>query len=448
MSYTLNNRQQISFRNYLLLVIPLTLSTITVPILGAIDTALVGHLPNPSFIAGVTISTIIFNTLYWLFGFLRISTTSFTAQALDNLSHLKSALFRPLFIALLLGILFIIGKSLIFGIFIKFSNPSAEVYFYAKEYFDILIFGAPFTLINYVLIGFLMGRSHVKLVLYLQIFINIINIALSILFVWYFNMDVKGVALSTLLAQISMMIIATILVYRMGMFDIGIDDLKEYFSWTSLKEIILINSDLMIRTVCLLTVINLFISNSTTLGTEILAANSILFQIQYLMAYIYDGFANAASILSGQAKGKKDINLYNQTIKYAIISGCGISLFLSLIWITLDQYILGLFTNQANILVLAIEYSMWMAIFPIVVSMGLMIYGIFCGINYTSSIRNSMIIAVIIWLISSYILIPNLGNDGIWVSFLLFCSARSFLVFWLKSSKKLFFCTGSVEHLK
>lgn len=439
MTHASNNKQQITFRNYLLLVIPLTLSTITVPILGTIDTALVGHLPNPSFIAGVTISTIIFNTLYWLFGFLRISTTSFTAQALDNLNHLKSAFLRPLFIALLLGILFIIGKSLIFDIFIKFSNPSAEVYFYAKEYFDILIFGAPFTLVNYVLIGFLMGRSYVKLVLYLQILINIVNIILSILFVLYFNMDIKGVALSTLLAQISMMIVATILVYRMGMFDIGIDDLKEYFSWASLKEIILINSDLMIRTVCLLTVINLFISNSTALGTEILAANSILFQIQYLMAYIYDGFANAASILSGQAKGKKDINLYNQTIKYAIISGCGISLCLSLIWITLDQYILGLFTNQANILALAIEYSIWMAIFPIVVSMGLMIYGVFCGINYTSSIRNSMIIAVIIWLISSFLLIPNFGNDGIWISFLLFCLARSLLVFWLNLSKKFFF---------
>lgn len=439
MIHASNNKQQITFQNYLLLVIPLTLSTITVPILGAIDTALVGHLPNPSFIAGVTISTIIFNTLYWLFGFLRISTTSFTAQALDNLNHLKSAFLRPLFIALLLGTLFIIGKSLIFDVFIKLSNPSAEVYFYAKEYFDILIFGAPFTLINYVLIGFLMGRSHVKIVLYLQLLINAVNIILSILFVWYFNMNIKGVALSTLLAQISTMIIATTLVYRMGMFDISIDDLKEYFSWVSLKEIILINSDLMIRTICLLTVINLFISNSTSLGTEILAANSILFQIQYLMAYIYDGFANAASILSGQAKGKKDIHLYNQTIKYAIVSGCGISLFLSLAWIIFNQNILGLFTNQANILALAIEYSIWMAIFPIVVSMGLMIYGVFCGINYTSSIRNSMIIAVVIWLISSFLLIPNFGNDGIWISFLLFCLARSLLVFWLNLSKKFFF---------
>lgn len=439
MSHDSNNTQQITFRNYLLLVIPLTLSTITVPILGAIDTALVGHLPNPSFIAGVTISTIIFNTLYWVFGFLRISTTSFTAQALDNLNHLKRAFLRPLFIALLLGLLFIIGKSFIFDVFIKFSNPSTEVYFYAKEYFDILIFGAPFTLINYVLIGFLMGRSHVKLVLYLQVFINIINILLSILFVWYFNMDVKGVALSTLLAQMSTMMIATVLVYKMGMFDISIEELKVYFSWSSLKEIIMINSDLMIRTICLLTVINLFISHSTALGTEILAANSILFQVQYLMAYIYDGFANAASILSGQAKGKKDIHLYDQTIKYAVVSGCGISLFLSLMWIILDQYILGLFTNQANILAIAIEYSIWMAIFPILVSMGLMIYGIFCGINYTSSIRNSMIIAVIIWLISSYFLIPNLGNDGIWIAYLLFCLARSLLIFWLNSSKKMLF---------
>lgn len=434
MAQTIQLEQQITFKRYLLLVVPLTLSTITVPLLGAVDTALVGHLPNPSFIAGVTISTVIFNTLYWLFGFLRVSTTSFTAQALECQTQIKSAFIRPLFIALVLGLLFIVCQNLIFDTFIKLSKPSDDVYIYAKEYFYILIYGAPFTLINYVLIGFLMGRAHVKSVLYLQVLINSLNIVLSVLFVWYFNWNVKGVALSTLISQIITTSVGMLLVVRLGIFNLTLDELKEALSPKALKAIILINSDLMIRTVCLLTVTNLFISNSSELGTEILAANSILFQVQYLMAYIYDGFANAASILSGKSKGLKDLKSYQKTVKYAVSSGFGVAIILTMIWLGFDQYILRLFTNQADILNLALDYSVWMALFPISAAMGLMIYGLFCGINYTSSIRNSMLIAVAVWFISSFIFIPIWGNNGIWLSFILFCAARSLLVFWIKPS--------------
>lgn len=430
-------KQEVTFKRYLLLVVPLTLSTITVPLLGAVDTALVGHLPNPSFIAGVTISTVIFNTLYWLLGFLRISTTSFAAQALDNQAQLSSAFVRPLFIALILGGLFILFRSMIFESFIQISSPSPEVYLYAKQYYEILIFGAPFTLINYVIIGFLMGKSHVKLVLYLQLFINLANICLSVILVWYFHLNVKGVAIATLLAQIGTTVIGLILINRMRVIKLTLDELKSYLSPSSLREIILINGDLLIRTICLLIVTNLFISYSSDLGVEVLAANSILFQVQYLMAYVYDGFANAISILSGQSKGLKNSKLYNKVAGYAVISGIGVSLVLTLIWLGFDSYILRVFTNQDSILTLALTYSNWLAFFPISIAMGLMIYGLFCGINYVSSIRNSMIISVIIWMLSSSILIPHYGNNGLWLSFILFCLARSLLILWLPISYKL-----------
>ena len=426
--------QQVTFKRYLLLVVPLTLSTITVPLLGAVDTALVGHLPNPSFIAGVTISTVIFNTLYWLLGFLRISTTSFAAQALDSQAKLNSAFVRPLFIAAILGLLFILFRSVIFESFIQVSSPPPEVYLYAKEYFDILIFGAPFTLINYVIIGFLMGKSHVKSVLYLQLFINLVNIGLSVLLVWYFHLNVKGVAIATLLAQIGTTVIGLTLIHKMRVIKLTLDELKSYLSPSSLREIILINGDLLIRTICLLIVTNLFISHSSNLGVEVLAANSILFQVQYLMAYVYDGFANALSILSGQSKGLKNIKLYNKVAWYSVISGAGVSLVLTLIWLGFDSSILRLFTNQDNILVLALTYSNWLALFPMTIAMGLVIYGLFCGINYVSSIRNSMIIAVIVWLLASNILIPQFGNNGLWLSFILFCLARSLLILWLPCS--------------
>ncbi len=423
-----------TYRGYLRLVIPLTLSTVTVPLLGAVDTALVGHLPDIHAISGVAISTVIFNTLYWLFGFLRVSTTSFTAQAMDCPIKLKAAIIRPLMIALLLGIVFVLCQSFIFKYFMRFSRPEEETIGYAKRYFDILIYGAPFTLLNYVFIGFLMGRAYVKSVLFLQVFVNVLNIVLAIVLVWLFQFNVEGVAISTLIAQISMAIISVILIKKEFSFSTSFEELRSFLSMNSLKAIFGVNSDLMIRTICLLIVTNLFFAKGSELGIGILAANSILFQVQYLMAYVYDGFANAASILSGKAKGSCDIALYHKVVKYAFWSSLGISILISLVWLGFDQLILGLFTNQEDVLEIALEYRYWLFVFPFIASLGLVVYGVFCGIGYTSSIRNSMIFSVIIWLVTSYFLIPNFGNNGLWISFLAFCFGRSLLVCWLPKS--------------
>ena len=136
------SNQQYQFSDYLKLVIPFVLSTITTPLLGVVDTALVGHLPNPAFIAGIAIGTVIFNTIYWLFGFLRVSTTGFAAQALDNALLLKSSLIRPLFIAIFLGLVFIIFQKFIFSASMQIINPNQEVQHYADSYFSVLIWGA------------------------------------------------------------------------------------------------------------------------------------------------------------------------------------------------------------------------------------------------------------------------------------------------------------------
>lgn len=434
MSSTSNLQYQ--FKDYLKLVIPFILSTITTPLLGVVDTALVGHLPNPAFIAGIAIGTVIFNTIYWLFGFLRVSTTGFAAQALDNCLLLRSSLIRPLFIAIFLGLAFIIFQKLIFVASMHIIKPNQDVQHYADIYFSILIWGAPFVLINYVLVGWLMGISKIKAVLFLQVFINLLNILMAVIFVWWCHWDIKGVAFATLIAQICCTLVGIWFTCRYLPKSEQKVDLRSILSWQSLKGVILVNTNLMIRTICLLIVTNHFISIGSTFNTEVLAANAILFQVHYMMAYLFDGFANASSVFSGRAKGNKNIHLYNQTLRWSLQACIICPIILIAIWLTFDTTIIKLLTNQTNIITLSLQYQYWLIIFPIVASGGLIYYGVFSGISYTTSIRDSMLLALLVWFVAQYIAVPIWGNQGLWLAYNLFSFGRSiFLIIWIKKSR-------------
>lgn len=434
MSSTSNLQYQ--FKDYIKLVIPFILSTITTPLLGVVDTALVGHLPNPAFIAGIAIGTVIFNTIYWLFGFLRVSTTGFAAQALDNCLLLRSSIIRPLFIAIFLGLAFIIFQKLIFVASMHIIKPNQDVQHYADIYFSILIWGAPFVLINYVLVGWLMGISKIKAVLFLQVFINLLNILMAVIFVWWFHWDIKGVAFATLIAQICCTLVGIWFTCRYLPKSEQKVDLRSILSWQSLKGVILVNTNLMIRTICLLIVTNHFISIGSTFNTEVLAANAILFQVHYMMAYLFDGFANASSVFSGRAKGNKNIHLYNQTLRWSLQACIICPIILIAIWLTFDTTIIKLLTNQTNIITLSLQYQYWLIIFPIVASGGLIYYGVFSGISYTTSIRDSMLLALLVWFVAQYIAVPIWGNQGLWLAYNLFSFGRSiFLIIWIKKSR-------------
>lgn len=436
MTTELDNNKQFYFKDYLALVIPFIISTITTPLLGVVDTALVGHLPNPAFIAGIAVGAVIFNTIYWLFGFLRVSTTGFAAQALNDPILLRSSLIRPLFIAIVLGIIFIILQQPIFDAAMQVIKPNKEVTHFAKTYYSILIWGAPFVLINYVLVGWLMGMAKIKAVLFLQVLINVLNIILAIILVWGFHSNIEGVASATLSAQISCSLLGFWYIYRYLPKTQQKTDLKAILSWQSLKGVILVNTNLMIRTICLLIVTNHFISIGSSFSTQVLAANAVLFQIHYLMAYLFDGFANASSVFSGKAKGTKNITLYNQTLRWSLQACIICPIILIAIWLAFDTAIIKLLTNQTEIIGLCQQYQLWLMIFPIAVAGGLIYYGVFSGISYTSSIRDSMILALLLWLIAQYICVPIWGNNGLWFSYILFSLGRTlFLIIWIKKSK-------------
>ncbi len=427
---------QVSYRSYLALVLPFFVSTITTPLLGAVDTALVGYFPDSAFIGGVAVGAVIFNTLYWLFGFLRVSTTGHTAQALDDSFLLTSALLRPLVISLFIGMTFVVLQKPLFASAMLLLNPSADVERYAAQYFFILIWGAPFTLVNYVCLGWLMGRLRTRAVLVNQISINVMNMALALLFIRVMEWGVPGLAWATLIAQA----IGSLLGYQLIRHEWS-PDLRQamvfriLFSTREMKSIMMVNGDLMVRTICLLIVTNHFISISAALGTDTLAANAVLFQIHYLIAYMFDGFANASSVCSGKARGERNTVLYRQTLLHSALSCLWMPLVLILLLWWLNPFIIELFTHQEAVVEKCLRYIIWLMLFPVCGAAGIIFYGVFSGITYTAPVRNSMLLALLVWLAAWYFLVPQYGNDGLWMAYLAFSLGRSvFLLLWLSSS--------------
>lgn len=421
-------------KSYLALAVPLTLSTVTTPLLGAVDTAVVGQIDNPAYLGGVAIGTVIFNTMYWLFGFLRISTSGFAAQAHGANDELQErlSLIRPFLIALLVGSIFLLLQNPIEYAAMTLLNPASDVEALATEYYQIRIWGVPVTLINYVILGWLMGLARIKVVVMIQVTMNLINIVLDIVFVNVFSWGVSGVATATLIAEVAALIIGLYVIVRGTTVTFKLLPVKQILDASALKKMLSVNQDLFIRTVCLLLVFNIFTYKSAYFGTETLAANAVLLQIHYLMAYFFDGFSNASSILSGKAQGSKDYSLYKKTVTISVQWAIVTSILLTILYWAFSQETIGLFTNIQEVVYIAVVYSNWLLLFPISTSIGIIFYGIFTGASETAPIRKSMIFSLLSFFLIFVLVVPFFNNHGLWMAFIAFSAGRSlFLSFYI-----------------
>lgn len=426
-------------RTYLTLAIPLTISTMTTPLLGAVDTAVVGQLPAPAYIGGVAVGTLIFNTLYWVFGFLRVSTSAFAAQAngASDPDQGVLALSRPFLLAVIVGLLFILLQWPIEHAALLVISPDADVSRFAVEYFRIRIWGAPFTLMNYVILGWLMGMAKIKESLCLQILTNVLNMLLAILFVHVFSFDVQGVATATLIAEVTAFILGVFIILKASPFKWKMPSIQALMDTNSMKRMFNVNKDLFIRTICLLVVINMFTAKGASFGTEFLAANAVLFQIHYIMAYFFDGFANASSILVGKAVGSNDKELYKKILtlsrQWSVITAVTIAGLYALF----QEQVIGLFTNLPDVIELSLTYGVWLIIYPFVACFGLVLYGVFTGATEIAPVRNSMIYAMIVYIIIQITATPIWHNHGLWLAFIIYTIGRSgFLVMYTPQLNK------------
>lgn len=436
-------------KQYFKLVIGFTLSTLTTPLLGSIDTAVVGQLTNPAYIGGVALGGTIFNTIYWILGFLRVSTSGYSAMAYGskNKKDQTLTLFRPMIVSIIIGLLFLLFQDTILWSATHFYNSTPEIMENMKKYYKILIWGAPFVLTNYSILGWIMGRKKIRECIILQFLTNIINIVLDIYFVNGLNLAVEGVAYATLIAQIFTTLLSFIIIF----FEKNKDELeiiknikniqlKDILDIKSAKTVGRVNTDLIIRTICLMTVTNIFMEQGSLYGPIVLAANSILFQIQYLISYIFDGISNANSVFIGNGIGEKNNFKINWVIKKAKEMCFVISVFLMIIILFFGDGLISLFSNNQEVILTAIKFKIWLLIFIPSISVGLVFYGIFTGGANTRFVRNSMLQSLVLFAVVYIIGIPNLQNHGLWLSFVLFSLGRSlFLYRYLERMKKLIF---------
>ena len=428
------NNSNITHKMFLSLMIPFILSTITQPLLGAADIAVVGKLNNVNYISGVSIGTLIFNTIYWIFGFLRVSTTAFSAQSshYSDKKRVSDIFFRPIMIALFISLIMVIFQNIIFESSMKFIKPELEIEKAAITYFKILIWGAPFVLTNYVLLGWLMGLGNIKTSMTMQISGNLLNIILDIIFVTVFNFKVEGVAYATLISQIFSTFLGVYFIFPYTYHKYI--DLKSIINKKELISIFCVNRDLMVRTICLVSHNNLFTMASSNLGGDILATNAILFQIMSIISYAFDGIANTASVFAGRARGQKDNLLMKNCWKKTFYWGVIFVILTTVIYLIFSDSIIRIFTKLPNIILLAKEYSKWILLYPAIAFLGLTFYGVFTGSAKTFPIMTSTVIAFILFFIAWKYLIPVYKNDGVWISLLIFYFGRG--VFLIPQLKK------------
>lgn len=414
-------------RKILNLAIPNIISNLSVPLLGAVDTALVGHLEEAYYLGAIAVGSMIFNFVFWGFGFLRMGTTGITAQAFGEKNRTDSVmtLARALTVAGVFSLLILLLQVWIADLSFWLIDASPEVERYTRIYFFIRIYTAPATLALYAINGWFLGMQNARYPMIVTIFLNSLNIGLDIFFVYGMDMTVDGVAWGTLIARYAGFALAVTLLifkYREWLKDYVHNVLMEI---EALKKFFSVNRDIFIRTLCLIFTFSFFTAKSAEFGNVILAANSILLQLWMIVSYGIDGFAFAAESLIGRYTGSEQQKRINLTVKYCFFWGTGIGVLASAVYAALDVQILRIFTDQQDVIDTAMIFFLWTVAGPTVSSFSYIWDGIFIGATATGPMRNSMIIATLVVFLPAYVIgVHYLGNHAIWLAMILFMLAR------------------------
>ncbi len=415
-------------KQILKLAIPNILTNLSVPLLSSVDTAVVGHLDKITYLGAVAIGSMIFNFIYWGFGFLRMGTTGMTAIGYGKKVGKETASigFRAMFIAIVAGLALILFRTPINDLSFYLVSASPEVEKYASQYFYIRIFAAPATLMIYVFHGWFLGMQNAKYPMILLISVNLLNIFFNLLFIYHFGMKSDGVAWGTLCAQYLGVFIAIFLFYKKYSEQTKFFDIKAVLHLAELKRFFKINIDIFLRTLALIFTLSFFTAESARFGDNVLAANTILLQLWVFLSYAVDGFAFAGESLVGKYKGRKNINELRSVVKKLFYSGFLISLFFMFVYLVWERELISIFTNDEEVINIAISFFLWTGLTPLLNSISFLWDGIYIGATATAPMRNTMIIsALLIFLPTYYLFRASMGNEALWLAMVLFMVARA-----------------------
>jgi MATE family multidrug resistance protein len=431
---------QLLNRRILRLAIPNIVTNITIPLLAMVDLGLMGHLGSVKYVGAVALGGMIFSFIFWAFGFLRMGTSGFTAQAYGqrNFAEAGNILIRSIVFASGGGLFLILMQWPMSWAAFNLVNGSIEVETMAKEYFNIRIYAAPATLFIYAIIGWFIGMQNARLPMILAISVNLLNVLLSILFIKGLGMGSNGVAWANVISQYGGLLLGLFLLSfywpKIG----SKIKLAEALSRKAFIRFFHVNKDIFIRTLCLIFTLSFFTTQSANTSDTILAVNTLLFQFFYFFSYFVDGFAYAAEALAGRYIGSGDRVMLKKVIRRLFTWGGVIALTFTLLFLVGGGFILRLLTNDPVTISAAQPFMFWVVLVPLITFAAFIWDGIYVGATASKAMRKSMVvITTLIFLPSYYLLEPVLGNNGLWLAMMLFMGARG--VFLSVMAKKALF---------
>lgn len=406
-----------SHRAILAIALPIMLSNVSTPLLGAVDTAVVGQIPDPAHIGAVAVGSLVFTFVFWAFGFLRMGTTGLTAQALgaQDADEMVAALGRALLVALAAGIAMLALQWPIRAAAFALLDASAAVETLGSSYFDIRIWAAPATLANYALLGWFIGLGRTGIALVLQLILNLTNIVLDLWFVLGLDWGVPGVAAGTVLAEVLAAAIGLAIALRHARGMGARWQPRLLLAPARLKRTIVVNSDIMVRSLALIFVFVWFMAQGAAQGDVRLAANAVLMQFISISAYFLDGLAFAAEALVGRAVGAlRRAALKAAAINTSIWAGAVAALLSLLLWL-LGPMLIDLLSVDPAVRTAARVYLPWAVGAPLLGVWAFQLDGIFIGATRTGDMRNAMLASAAIFLLAWWLLQPW-ENHGLWAA--------------------------------
>ncbi len=412
---------------------PMMLSNITVPLLGLVDTAVMGHLPDPRYLAAIAIGGVIFTSIYWTFGFLKMGTTGLVAQAhgREDGNAIRRYLGQSLFIASLIGSLIWLFRAPLIEMALNLAGASADVIDEARHYATIRAWGAPAVLCNFVLLGWFVGNQNTRIPLLLLTATNIINILLNLLFVFGFGMRTDGVALGTVIAEYTSLVMGLWFCRSLLKGITGKFRAKALLFWQGYRELFHVNRYLFVRTLLLLFCFAFFTAQGARLGTDIVAANAVLLNFLMLISHALDGYAHATEALAGRALGRKKPKEFYQIICTATLWSVASALLITLFFIIAGQWVINLLTSIPEIRNQAALYLPWLILLPFIAVWSFLLDGIFIGTTQVKAMQNTMVISVILVFLPVWWLTQSMGNHGLWLAFSSFFIARGVTGGWV-----------------
>ncbi len=412
------------------LAVPSIVSNITVPLLGLVDVAIVGHIGNASYIGAIAVGSMLFNVIYWLFGFLRMGTSGMTSQALGrrDLAEVMRLLVRSLSIGVGTGLLICILQRLVIGCGMWAMSPEADVVALARRYCFVCIWGAPAVLGLYGFTGWYIGMQNTRIPMVVSLTQNVVNITASLSLVLYGGMTVEGVALGTVIAQWWGFLMAWFLFLRHYRRLTRYDFRRNVFAAAPLKKFFSINRDIFLRTLCLVSVNLFFTAAGSRESTLVLAVNTLLMTLFTIFSYFMDGFAYAAEALAGKYYGAGNTVALHDVVKRTMAFGCSVAIAFTLLYIIGGTHFLRLLTSDEIVISASGEYFWWTVLIPMAGMTAFVFDGIFVGITHSKSMLLSTAISSALFFTLYFSLHTVWSNHALWMSFVAYLAMRGIVL--------------------